>query len=234
MEQIIEQGSEAWLQLRLGKFTASEIHRLMGDCKRDMTEDELKAFKEKNPKSTAKQCVDPHLLSKGAMTYIMEVASERETGKPAKPFFENDAMRWGKEHEPSAKQLYSLAHDVEVLDAPFITYKEYAGASPDGFIGLIGGIEVKCPVSPAIHMAYRTLTNYGDLKENYADHFWQCIMGLKSTNRTFWKFMSYHPHYEPVKQLKIINIPRLEDELELLEIKLTAAEKACQFLVKMK
>ena len=37
----VEQGSPEWHQLRLGKFTASEIHRLMADCKREMTEDEL-------------------------------------------------------------------------------------------------------------------------------------------------------------------------------------------------
>lgn len=231
---IIEQGSFEWHQLRLGKFTASEIHRLMGDCKREMTEDELKAWKEANPKSTAKQCVDPILLSDGAMTYVMEVASERETGKPAKIVFENDSMRWGKEHEPIAKQLYAAAYDVVVEDAPFVPYGENAGSSPDAFIGIEIGGEIKCPISPAVHMKYRTLTNYEDLKNNHPDHYWQCLMGLLATGRKFWKFMSFHPHYPPVKQLKIINIPRIEADLKLLEIKLTAAEKACQFLISMK
>lgn len=229
-----EQGSEAWLKQRLGRFTASEVFRLMGDVKRDMTEEELKAYKLANPKSTAKTIVDPHLLSTGAMTYVMEVASERETGKPAKIVKETDAMRRGKELEPVAKALYAAVYEVEITDVGFIEIGKHAGASPDGLIGEVGGIEIKCPESPAIHMQYRTLENYIDLKENHPNHFWQCMCGLLSLpERKFWKFVSYHPDYKPAKQLKIINVPAVQEWLTLLEIKLTAAEAAAQFLCKM-
>lgn len=227
----IEQGSEEWLKQRLGRFTASEIHRLMGDCKRDMTEEELKEWKDKNPKSTAKQCVDPKLLSMGAMSYVLEVASERLTGQPAKFVFENQAMKWGKLHEPIGKQLYGAVYDVVVQDAQFIPVGTYAGASPDGLIGEDMGCEFKCPESPAVHMKYRTLQNYMDLKDNHPDHYWQCIDGLWVTKRKIWKFISYHPFYEPAKQLKIINVPAVAEDLALLEIKLEAAEKACQYVV---
>lgn len=231
---IVEQGSDEWHALRLGKFTASEISRIVGDCKRDMTEHEFKAFKEKNPKSTAKTCVDDNLLTTTAMKYVTEVASERETGIPATQFYENDAMRWGKAHEPYAKQLYAAAYEVPVLDAPFVQYKEYAGASPDGLIGPDIGAEIKCPISPAVHMQYRTLANYADLKELYANHYWQCVMGLLATGRKSWKFISFHPNYPVLKRLKIIDVPCVKEDLLLLETKLINCEKACQFLVNMK
>lgn len=225
------QGTEEWLQERLGRFTASEIHRLMGDCKREMTEEELKAWKEANPRSTAKQCVDPTLLSSGALTYVMEVASERLTGRPAKQEFENDAMRWGKMYEPVAKQLYESVFDVRIDNVPFIPYLEYGGASPDGLIGSDIGCEFKCPISPAVHLQYRSLLDADDLKTNYPNHYWQCLKGMFTTRRKLWKFISFHPHYDALKQLKIIDVPWVEEDIQLLYIKLTAAEKACQFLL---
>jgi hypothetical protein len=231
---MVEQGSAEWHALRLKRFTGSEYSRLMGEVKRAMTEDELKAWKLANPTSKALQCVDPHLLSDGAMTYVQEVASERETGLPACQEFENDAMRWGKEHEPHAKALYAAAYDIVIDDIDFVPYLDYAGASPDGLIGETIGCEIKCPINRAKHMQYRTLENADDLKENHKDHYWQCLGGMLATGRKLWKFMSYHPDYPALKQLKIINVPWNDEDINLLKIKLTAAEKACQFLVNMK
>jgi hypothetical protein len=227
------QGTAQWHAKRLKRFTGSEGVRLVAEAKREMTEDELKAWKLANPKSTAKLCVDPHLLAEGAMTYVLEVASERLTGKPAKIEFENDAIRWGKEHEPIAKQLYSAVYDVEIIDIDFVEVKDmpYAGASPDGLIGDDVGMEIKCPQSQTVHLKYRTLQNYVDLKENCPNHYWQMVFGMLATGRKGWKFVSYHPHFEPAKQLKVITVPRVEEDIELLKIKLRAAEKACQFLL---
>lgn len=229
--KFIEQGSPEWHALRLKRFTASEGFRLVADAKREMTEAELVEWKKQFPKSTSKQCVDPKLLAEGAMTYILEVASERLTGKPAKVEFENDAIRHGKLHEPIAKQLFAAVYDVVVEDAQFVEYLSYGGASPDGLIGTDIGMEIKCPMSQAIHMKYRTLTNYEDLKANHPNHYWQIIFGLLATGRKFWKFVSYHPDFEPAKQLKVINVPRIEEDIELLKTKLEAAEKACQYVV---
>ena len=45
-----EQRTEDWHQLRAGRFTGSEIYRLMTGGKREMTEQELEAYKLENPK----------------------------------------------------------------------------------------------------------------------------------------------------------------------------------------
>lgn len=220
----LEQGSDLWHELRTGKFSASEWHRLMGEAKRDMTEGELKLWKEHNPKSTAKTCIDPMLLSTGAMTYCMEVASERITKMPAKEFYENDAMRWGKLYESPAKKLFSLVYDVEGINVGFVKHTDGSGCSPDWIVIDKFGAEVKCPITRDTHLKYFMLQNAMELKEKYPDHYWQCAMGMKSTGYKMWKFISYHPHYPPSMQLKVINVPRIEEDMELMGYKLEAAE----------
>lgn len=228
----VEQGSDAWHAIRNGKFTGSEVHRLMATETRPMTEQELIDYKKANPGSRVTTIADPYLLAKGARTYVEEVASERITGMPAKELFENDSMRWGKEHEPNAKKLLSLAHDMNGRNVAFIDYEDYAGMSPDWIVVVPGfGVEIKCPINRAIHLKYRTLQNADDLKMNHPDHYWQCAKGMLTTGYKFWKFVSYHPHYPPLMQLKIINVPRFEPDIELLKLKLSVANRAANYLL---
>ena len=74
-----EQGSIEWLSLRLGKITASRV------------KDVLTKGRGTSPSKTAE-------------SYMMELIAEILTGN-SKPFFENDAMRWGTETEPQARAL---------------------------------------------------------------------------------------------------------------------------------
>jgi len=68
----IDQGSADWHSLRLGKVTASRVKDVLSKGRGTAT-------------------------SKTAETYMMELLAERLTGQ-AKPFFENDAMRWGTQY----------------------------------------------------------------------------------------------------------------------------------------
>jgi len=116
----MEQGTEEWLVLRLGKVTASKV------------KDVLTKGRGNAPSKTAE-------------TYMMELIAEKLTGQ-SKPFFENDSMRWGTETEPQARSMYSVNNDfVDVSEVAFIEYNEFIGVSPDGLIGDDGMLEVKCP-----------------------------------------------------------------------------------------
>ena len=64
-----EQGSEEWLEMRLGKVTASRVA------------DVIKKGRGSSVSQTAK-------------SYMAELIAEVLTGE-SKPFFENDAMKWG-------------------------------------------------------------------------------------------------------------------------------------------
>lgn len=127
----MEQGSDEWHQLRLGKVTASKMSDVLS-----------------KGRGTAP--------SKSAETYMMELLAERLTGE-AKPFFENDAMRWGTETEPQARFMYELKSGNTVEEVAFIELNEFVGVSPDGLVGDDGMIEIKCPTT--ITQIKRALTD---------------------------------------------------------------------------
>ena len=118
MEQI-EQRSQEWHDQRLGRFTASEIYKLMG----------VKG------------------LGETGKSYAIEKAIEELFGKTDDNFMSFDMQR-GVEMEPLAfakvKELYEL-NFIQVENCGFFNLLENAGASPDGLIGNDTILEIKCP-----------------------------------------------------------------------------------------
>ena len=101
----VDQGTPEWLELRKGKFTASEFDKIMG--------------KETN---------------QGYKDIIYRVAYERISGQsPAT--FKSDWMERGNELEPFARQFYELENNVEVEQVGFVESNEWVGCSPDGLVG---------------------------------------------------------------------------------------------------
>ncbi len=160
----LEQGSAEWHRLRLGKVTASRMS------------DVLSKGRGKAP-------------SKTAQTYMMELIAERLTGE-AKPFFENDAMRWGTETEPQARSMYEVNNNfVSVDEVAFIEHSEFVGVSPDGLIGEDGMLEIKCPTT--ITQIKRALTY--DYSEDYKA---QIQMQLWVAQREWCDFVSFDPRID--------------------------------------
>lgn len=117
----IEQGSDEWLALRLGKVTASRMKDLLTNGRGGKP-------------------------SKTAESYMYELIAEKLTGQ-SKAFFENNAMKWGTETEPQARLVYELENNVEVEEVAFIELNEFVGMSPDGLVGDDGLLEIKCPTT---------------------------------------------------------------------------------------
>lgn len=126
----VEQGTQEWLDMRVGKLTASKVH--------DAT------AKQKNKK-----------YYKARETYMRDNIVEILTGKSVDSFTSH-AMKWGIEHEPQACAAYEFIKDLEVEHIAFADHPmvERAGASPDGLVGDDGLIEIKCP-NTATHIDYR-------------------------------------------------------------------------------
>lgn len=122
---MIEQGTKQWLQMRLGKLTASR----MADAKAG--------------KETAAR-----------KNYIAQLVAERLTGQMGESFT-NAAMAWGTEHEPLARAEYEILSDNSVEQVSFIDHPTIAwcGASPDGLVSDNGLVEIKCP-NTATHIEY--------------------------------------------------------------------------------
>jgi putative phage-type endonuclease len=120
MSEII-QGSQEWINSRLGKVTASRIADLTA---------KLKSGK---PSSSRED-------------YLIETVTERLTGQPL-DFFQTKDMQWGVEKEPFARAAYEERFFVEVVQVAMVEHPfiAMAGASPDGLVEEHGLIEIKCP-----------------------------------------------------------------------------------------
>ena len=116
----IEQGTEEWRQLRLGKVTASRVADVVARTKTGW--------------------------GASRANYAAELIAERLTGSAAERF-QSEAMRWGSETEALARLAYEFHADVEVVQVAFAHHPSIpmAGASPDGLVGDDGLVEIKCP-----------------------------------------------------------------------------------------
>lgn len=119
MEQL--QRSDEWIEQRRGKFSASEIYKILG----------IKG------------------LGETGKSYAIEKAIEQLYGKFEESFISYD-MQHGIDTEPLAfakfKELKGLDF-LEVTNCGFFEYCENSGASPDGLVSDNAILEIKCPKS---------------------------------------------------------------------------------------
>lgn len=135
----MEQGSQEWLQQRVGKATASRFGDVMST--------------KKTGETAARR------------DYRIELVVERLTGMPT-PVFESWPMRQGREREPAARSAFEAQTGIFVHEALFIEHPELlAGASADGLIDDDGGLELKCPTA-STHFDYLRLPK-GACPEEY-------------------------------------------------------------------
>jgi len=168
MDEII-QGSEAWLLIRAGKVTASRVADVIAKTKTG--------------------------LSASRANYLAELVAERLTGQPSQGF-SNAAMQWGTDHEPEARAAYEFMTDQSVIEIGFVDHPTIAmtGASPDGLVGELGLVEIKCP-NTATHID--TLLQQKIPQKYMTQMLWQ----MACTGRKWCDFVSYDPRLPTSMQL---------------------------------
>lgn len=203
---------QQWLEIKKGKFSASEFHRLMTDQK-------------------------ARGLSKGGMTYVIEIILQRETDGE----IENYNLRQfkhGKEYEKEAAFVFKTKTGKEITkygeEQEFIKISDYVGCTPDGLVGEDEGIETKCPDSKTHYFNLQNL-KAENLKEIYPAYYWQMQGCMYVTGRKKWYFVSYDPRFKnPEKRILILEIERNEEDILDLKRKLFDAvaevKKGVQFL----
>lgn len=158
-----EQGSEEWFNARLGIPTASRFKDIVTPAKGEK--------------------------SKSYKNYMYELIAEKLTNQK-EDFFKSEWMERGSEIEPLARSSYEFLHDVEVKEVGIILNDaETIGASPDGLIGLDGGLEIKCP-KPSTLVKY--MLN-GNLPLEYKT---QVMGSLWISEREWWDFLAFHPNMD--------------------------------------
>lgn len=219
----IEQGSEQWDAIRIGRFTASEIHRLMDGAKREMTAEELKARPKKGVGSSAKQTVDHSKLSDTAMTYVNEKAAEVLTAR-LRPSSYAFPLVYGKDTEPLAVEHFCSVSGLEHTPVGFFPYTDHAGGSPDGLLSDDSIIEIKCPFDSANQINYMMLTDHYDLRRNYKECYWQCQANLLFTGKKVCHFVTFDPRMVNDKhKMTWIQVPAVSSDHELIIQKIAMA-----------
>ena len=163
----LEQGSEAWLEMRKGRATASEASKIITP--------------------TGK-------VSSSRVKYMRKLARECVCNDPLE-WFGNKHTDWGNEHEPAARNLFAEITEMDVREVGFCTREDgIIGFSPDGLIYdgsiPISGLELKCP-GPDVH------TDYLMEGELPADYKIQVHWSLAASGLSAWYFMSYFPGLNP-------------------------------------
>lgn len=146
------------------------------------------------------------------VNYLSELVTERLTPPPTEDDgYKNSAMNWGIENEPLARLEYELLTGNTVEDAFFEKSQEIeAGASPDGYVGETGLIEIKCP---------NTATHLGTLKKQEVPsiYFTQIQGQLWITGRAWCDFVSYDPRLPENARIFIKRVERDESYIKNLE-----------------
>jgi putative phage-type endonuclease len=122
----IDQGSEEWLQLKLGVASASNFDKIIT--------------------TTGKE-------SESLKKYALQLATELMLETP-EPSFKNDVMARGNEVEPLARdayqeQTFKVVEQITMFKSDCGNF----GYSPDGLVDDDGLVEIKCPIATT-HFKY--------------------------------------------------------------------------------
>jgi len=183
---MIEQGTQEWLQQRLGKLTASRIADALARTK------------------TGWGASRANLMA--------ALVAERLTGV-SQDSYTNGAMQWGIDTEPKAKAAYEFRNDIDIAPAGFVPHPRIAmsGASPDGYVGDDGLIEIKCP-NIATHI--ETLLG-AEIDGRYVKQMqWQ----MACTGRAWCEFTSFDPRLPPEMQLHVRRVHRDDKLIAEMEV----------------
>lgn len=175
----MNQLTDAWFAARIGKATASRMADITARTKSGW--------------------------GAGRKNYLAELVAERLTGVPAQRF-SNAAMQWGIDTEPQARAAYEFFCDADVVEVGFVDHPNLpmTGASPDGLVGEVGLVEIKCP-NTATHID--TLLGAPIPDKYIKQMYWQ----MACTVRDWCDFVSFDPRLPARMQLHVTRVKRNEN-----------------------
>lgn len=185
----------SWELKRLGKFTASEIGKLM---KKGRSKDQY--------------------FGDGAITYIESRVAEIFTQEPVSNLEGLHSIEWGNTHEPMAAVEFSerMGGDLDYYGKStpkFFAYEPFAdraGGSPDGIMPIKQAVvEFKCPSTATTHIKYWRMKTAADLLAENDIYYAQIQFNMMCIGYDLGYFASYDPRVQDnYVKLKILEIPR--------------------------
>ena len=173
------QRSEDWLKLKCGKISASKVSAIMG----------------------------ARGIGKTGRTYALELLAQRLVGEE-EPQYVTDAMQTGIELEPVARDIYERHTHTTVVEVGGIE-ADGLWYSPDGLIGDLGLLEIKCP---------QRKQHVNNLLSDEVDpqYIAQLQFGLMVTGRKFIDFVSFNPDFDNDHAMKIITVARDKQYIRIM------------------
>jgi hypothetical protein len=183
-------------EMRTGRFTGSEIYKLMG----------VKGF------------------GKTGETYIKEKVAEHLTGKPIKSEFYAASTQWGIDHELEAKLYFEAATGKKIKNSETLDNGLICG-TPDGLIeNQPIGFEIKCPFNSGNHLKNLLLDSANGLLDLHPEYYWQIVAYMWITNYSKWLFCSYDPRFKEEKRMLILNVDLNPSHLLLMQQRVAEAK----------
>ena len=176
----MDQHSVEWWDARRGKVTASRVADVMARTKKGWGADRKH--------------------------YLAEKVSERLTGKN-KDRKKVASLEQRLDLEPDARAAYEFYSDNVVDLVGFIEHPTIpnAGASPDGLVGLDGGLEIKC-------LDFESFLEVITADAIEREYILQMQFGMACTGRKWWDFVAYEPSMPEELRLYVKRVER-DDQL---------------------
>lgn len=178
-----------WLHERLGRFTASEIHKLFVGSK-----------------------VKGELFGQVAKTYIRTKVAEILT-QEVKQDVDFKQAEWGKANEVDAMREFEKYMNVKgkyygAGDPVFFPFGDWAGGSPDWESeDQSEGADFKCPYNSSEHVKNTLFKSAEDLEKERWEYYCQGQMNMIIRSWKKFHFVSYDPRMvEPKFRIKVITI----------------------------
>lgn len=164
----IQQGTDAWLEKRLGKFTASDFHIMLGKSQTKI--DKLwEIVAERMLGDTDQEPYSSYAMERGK---ILEVEARRT---------------YAFANEIPVDETGFVEPDE---DNPWFSY---VGCSPDGLVGEDGLIEIKSPLAKNFLQWTEPGENGREVKYIKPEYYTQIMFNLMVTERKWCDFCYYHP-----------------------------------------
>lgn len=181
----LAQGTDEWKAARCGSLGASVVHEAVARTKTGW--------------------------GASRANRMATVIIERLTGVP-QDTYQNAAMLHGIETEPEARIAYEFHADCDMEQCGLVLHPTIKGthASPDGFVGPDGLVEIKCP-QPAQHLS--TLLGEGVSDKYIKQMQWQ----MRCCDRAWCDFVSYSPAFPEAMRLHVQRVRRDDKMIGKLE-----------------
>lgn len=186
----VDQKSDEWNALRLGRITGSIMHKFMT----------------KNRKGNG--------LGKTTLYAVYELMAQRLTGiDETQDLSNNIHIKRGNELEQLAIAEYEIKTFNIVKQVGFIEIDDFVGGSPDGLVGDDGIIEVKCK-NNANHLRSIIDARNGIIDKSHVIQM-QFLMWI--TKREWCDYVLYNENFTNTGKYKCLEIFRVKKDKKTIE-----------------